>query len=80
MTFERLRPKSAEEITLLADVLESLHRNDRLLRQQFRSGILQISWPGHCFGLLYMEELEQLKAAVEFELMCWGAAARGVYL
>jgi hypothetical protein len=80
MTFDRLQPKTADEIPLLAEVLDSLHRNDALLKRQFGNGLLQISWPGHYFGLLYVEELEQLKDAIQFELMCHGATQRRTYL
>lgn len=82
MTFDRLRPKDASEISLLADVLDSLHRNERLIRGQIEGapGILQLYWPGHCFGLVHMSEVAQLKDAIQFELMCWGASERKVYL
>lgn len=82
MTFERLRPKDASEIPLLTSVLDSLRRNSRLIRSHIEgdAGIFQIYWPGHCFGLVAVEEYEALKSAVEFELMCWGASERKVYL
>lgn len=82
MNFDHLKPKDAAEIPILADVLDSLRRNSRLIRSQIEgaAGIFQIYWPGHCFGLVAVEEYEALKSAVEFELMCWGASERKVYL
>lgn len=80
MTFERLQPKSASEIPLLQDVLTSLVRNDPLLQRQFGQGVIQISWPGHYFGLIEPSELDELRDALQFELMCWGASERRLYL
>jgi hypothetical protein len=80
VTFERLKPKNAGEVLVLQAALDSLSRNDRLLQRQFGKGLLQIEWPGHYFGVLEPSELIALKEAMEFELMCWGASERKVYL
>lgn len=83
MTFERLQPKTADEIPLLAEVLDDLRRNDHHLTRMLGPdsyGHLQLYWPGHCFTLSTTDELRALREALEFELMVWSAAMRKLYV